>query len=115
MKLPEPHELVGLFGSEPQLADRDLPWVYNRLTFSASLGPDEVEVEISPGFGHVALIWRQGDQTRATLELNNVESLEVKEAPPTLVIGFEDSLPLGSLRLQLGPHVSLFWTVDPSN
>ena len=114
MKLPEPHELVGLFGSEPRLADRGVPWAYNRLTFSTSLEADDVRVEVSPGYGHLSLTWRQGDETRAVLELNNVESLAVEETPPTLVISFEESLPLGSLRLRLGPHVSLFWTVDPS-
>jgi hypothetical protein len=114
MKLPESYELVGLFGSEPRLADHGVPWVYNRLTFSTSAGAEKVEVAISPSFGQVSLIWRQGDQTRVTLELNNVESLAVEESPPTLVIGFEESLPLGSLRLRLGPHVSLFWTIHPS-
>jgi hypothetical protein len=113
MKLPEPYELIGLFGSEPRLADDGVPWVYNKLSFSALLGADEVEVEISPGYGHVSLAWRQGGKARVTLELNGVESIAVEETPPTLVVGFKKILPLGSLRLRLGPQVSLFWSIEP--
>jgi hypothetical protein len=115
MRLPEQHELIGFFGSEPRLADLDVPWTYNRLTFSTEAGSDTIEVDVSPGFDHLRLLWRQDQATRLDLDLNNVEWLAVEETPPCLVVGFAESLPLGELRLRLGPHVSVFWVIHPSN
>src|SRR5207245_464749 len=109
MRIPEPHELIGFFGSVPTVDDEKSPWIYNRVTFSAELGDDRVIFEVQPDFGRIWLIWRQNNQKRVELLLKSVESLDIDDREGCLVVGFDDRLDLGSLRLRLTPHVSLFW------
>jgi hypothetical protein len=114
MRIPEPHELIGFFGSVPTVEDEKSPWAYNRVTFSAELGNDKLVFEVQPDFGRIRLVWLQNSKKRVELILKDVESLDVDDREACLVVGFADSLDLGSLRLRLAPHVSLFWNARPN-
>jgi hypothetical protein len=116
MQLPKQWELIGLFESEPVLTDPNLPWVYNGLTFSVEREGEAIEVEISPSYGQLAVELRRADgTTRLRLDLNGVERLAVDEHGDraALVASFVDASPLRDLRLQLSPHVSVLWGIDP--
>jgi hypothetical protein len=107
--MPEPHELIGFFGSEPVLTDEGLPWAYNRVTFSTRVGDDQVIFEMEPGSGLVRLFWQQDDQKRLELLLDSVESLTIDDREDNLVLRFTDRLAVGPLRLRLAPRPTLFW------
>lgn len=115
MELPERWELVSFFETEPTLTDPQLPWVY-QLTFSVEREGKAIEAEISPGYGQLAVEWKRADvTTRLRLDLNGVERLAVDEhgERAALVASFVDDSPLHDLRLQLSPHVSVLWGMDP--
>ena len=45
LDLPEHHQLIGFFESEPHLLDPEMAvWEYNELTFNTSRGDDQVQV-----------------------------------------------------------------------
>src|SRR3954464_324442 len=74
---PEEWELLALFESEPTIADRDVPWFYNRLTFETKRGGDEIRCEIEPGYEILNIIWWRDGKEKMKLELHWVRGLRV--------------------------------------
>ena len=56
---PEKWELISAFESEPNLTDADVPWAYNRLTFSKQIDGERLECTIEPGYETLSLRWER--------------------------------------------------------
>lgn len=111
MKLfPELYELAYFFGVEPEVTDRDVPWRYNRLTYRASFGQDEVECQIEPGYGQLVVVWLRSEALMVRLEMQGVESLrlESEKNMRRLVATFGSHGPL-DFELQVSPAVHIRW------
>lgn len=109
IELPAEHELVGLFECEPKLADKDIPWCYNRLSFSLIRSDGKICFEIHPAFGEINFWWEQDGQQRVSLKMNHVKSLEVhidKNDEHILLTG-EDLEPKIVTKIRLKPFVSV--------
>ena len=113
---PEEHDLIALFECEPVLADKDVPWSYNHLTFKTTRGLDQIVCEIEPGYHTLKFEWKQNAQSLVTLDLNWVAGLtaELTGQAEALIATFRDEH-LKPLRIQLKPNVSVSWgtTVEP--
>ncbi len=107
---PEEWELLALFESEPTIADRDVPWFYNRLTFETKRGTDEVRCAIEPGQETLEINWRQNGKEKLRLELHWVNGLRVFTGggKDYLVASFRNNH-LYPLEFHLKPGISLRW------
>jgi hypothetical protein len=106
-KFPENVELLDFFNSEPKLTDPDVPWVYNRLSFSSKLGEERVDCVIdNPG---LEVRWFRQDVEIAFVEFFSVEDLSIQEYPGGKVLVAEGVGPDEdcTFRLQLRPRIHL--------
>ena len=107
---PEQYDLIALFECDPVLADKDVPWSYNHLTFRTDRGSDQIVCQIEPGYHTLKFEWKQDGQRLVLLDLNWVAGIatELDDHAEALVTMFRDQN-LKPLRIQLKPHVSLSW------
>jgi hypothetical protein len=107
---PEEWELLSLFEVEPALADRDVPWYYNHLTFDTSRGDDRIRCEIEAGYEVIRLKWWNQGQERLSLDLNRVRSLKVitGSGRDYFIASFQDALLL-DLEFHLKPTIYFRW------
>jgi len=108
MHLPDQHELIDIFGTEPRLSDPGVPWSYNCLTFVVDRGSDRVVCEISPGYKAVRVNWLRDGTELVRLDLAGVDKVatETERGKEGVLFSFLDERLL-SLRLQLRPIVHL--------
>jgi antitoxin (DNA-binding transcriptional repressor) of toxin-antitoxin stability system len=106
-------ELIGLFESEPVLADARVPWAYNHLTFQTQRGLNHVRCEIEPGYERLLIVWRQDDIEIVKLDLRWVSGIEVqmRNGEDVLIAHFRDEHLL-DLVLQLKPNVCMHWGTE---
>ncbi len=79
IKLPEEHELIGFFESEPELLDTDdIPWVYNEVKFTTKRGEDEVVVKIYASSGEFSVLWKNTDRQLLAMKLIHLEKITVE-------------------------------------
>ena len=113
---PDQHELLTLFECEPVLADKDVPWCYNHLTFKTNRGSDQIVCEIMPSYHALKLAWTRDGQQLVSLDLNSVAgiTLELDGQTEAFTATSRDEN-LAPLRVQLKPHVSVSWgtTIEP--
>jgi hypothetical protein len=108
---PEEAELRELFGSDPVLLDRSLPWRLNVLSFESSAGADRVECVIEPVYHTLTLRWLRDGHELVFLDLTRVRGLAVDRyrGRVSLLALFEEQAALRSMRLQLSPAVHVTW------
>jgi hypothetical protein len=111
IQLPEEHELLWLFETEPELFEPDEPWCFNILTFSVARGPDELRCIITPYYGDLQIHWKQTSHKILDLSLSYVERLQVQKenGRELMVAEFDPSINFKPLELQLKPSVYLSW------
>lgn len=107
---------LGLFESEPALQDQKVPWAYNHLTFSRTIGDHIICCEIEPGYETMKFRLVQRGAEIINLDLRWVSGLTVETRPgfEALVAHFRDRHGLPPLRIQFRPTVHLAWgtTID---
>lgn len=110
---PKEWELLALFESEPSIADRDVPWCYNVLTFETTRGSDRVCCEIEAGYEKIRLNWWHGQEQRLSLDLNWVSALRVITGggKDYFVASFRDPHLL-DLEFHLRPTICLRWATS---
>ena len=108
---PDQHELISLFESEPTLADAKVPWTYNRLQFTRTIGDSTVECIIEPGYETLRFRWSQRGAEVMDLDLRWVSGLtvEYKDGREALVAQFRDRSGVSPLRIQLTPSIHVSW------
>ena len=108
LSIPEEHELIGFFETEPELASADAPWCYNQLTFRTVRGSDRITCQIEPASAELSIWWERDSRPCVSLKLNRVESLSVHIAKNDdyMVVSGESMRPSTLLKLRLKPHVS---------
>jgi hypothetical protein len=109
---PQDWQLIGLFECEPALADSDIPWVYNRLTFQTDRGDDRIACDLEPASEIIALRWWQRGQLRLRLDLRQVAALAVDLTPAreALLVTFRLRCAyLNPLEVQLRPELLISW------
>jgi hypothetical protein len=108
---PQEHELLRLFGSQPQLSDRgDVPWFYNELTFQLAAGNDRLECTICPGYGQLRVRWIQGTSEQLSLLLDGaVKELQIDTADgaEALIATFKEGSRRKQLRIQVKPAIQV--------
>ena len=111
---PEEHELIWLFESEPKLADKNVIWYYNDLTFSIERGNDYVECKISPAYEELKFRWSRDGRELVHLDLKMVSGLEVIKAKDAdlLKATFRHGSGLQPLLIKLKPNVWVSWGTD---
>lgn len=111
---PEEWELLSLFEAEPFIADRGVPWAYNKLTFETTRGDDHVRCEIEPGYETVKLTWWQGRIEKLFLDLHWVMALRVVtgNGRDYLNASFREPTLL-DLEFHLKPNISVRWGTSP--
>jgi hypothetical protein len=113
---PEEHELIGLFESEPVLADADVPWTYNCLRFTRTVGHSTVECAIDPGYEKLTFRWLQKDTEIVVLDLCWVSGItvECENGREALIAHFRERHGILPVRIQLTPTIHVSWgtTVD---
>jgi hypothetical protein len=111
---PEEHELLWLFESEPKLADADVSWYYNDLTFTLRRDNDYVECRISPAYEELKFYWSRDGMELVRLELRLVSGLEVIKAKDAdlLKATFRKGSGIQPLLVKLKPHIWVSWGTD---
>ena len=108
---PDQYELISLFESEPVLADAKVPWSYNRLRFTRTIGDSTVECIIEPGYETMKFRWVQGDTKVLDLDLHAVSGItvECEGGREALVAHFREGRGVSPVRIQLAPAVHVSW------
>jgi hypothetical protein len=108
MKIPQQHELIGFFESEPELLDASAAWAYNRLTFRTVSDDEQIEFVLEPANGELRLSWSQRGRSLLDIDLNEVDqiSVESERGRETLVAALKGAY--GGLRLRLRPQIHVF-------
>jgi len=108
---PDEYELISLFESEPVLADANVPWAYNHLRFTRTMGRDTLECAIEPGYERLKVQWRQNGREVLSLDLRCVSGLTVEcdSGRETLVAHFRDGRGVSPVRLQFTPAIHVSW------
>jgi hypothetical protein len=108
---PQEHELLSLFGSQPQLTDRgDVPWYYNELTFTRVRDNAQLECMICPGYGQLGVRWLQGGSEQLSLFLDGVVKelqIDTTGGAQALVATFKNGSGRKTLRIQVSPTISV--------
>ena len=113
MKLPAAHELIAFFGSEPALADGNLPWAYNQLTFRVTTSDERLTVVVAAGFENVRLLWEDSKGIRLALDLGGVSELAVREEGRRAVLVVSSAVAhVKPLSLFLIPTVSVVFGTE---
>ena len=108
---PDPHELIALFEAEPVVLDERSPWLYNRLTFTRTMGENRIDCVIEPGYETIELCWRQRGVPVVDLNLKWVAGLavEMEHGREALSAQFRERAGLLPLRVQFTPLVHISW------
>ena len=108
---PEQFELIQIFESEPVLKDADVPWGYNHLTFTRTMGDDRVDCEIEPGYETLKFRWKRSGVEVVDLDLHWVSGLQVEceQGREAMVATFRERSGLLPLRIQFRPSVRISW------
>jgi hypothetical protein len=107
---PADHELIGFFEVEPILADQNVPWCYNTLTFVTIRGSDKVACEICPGYGTIRLLWERDGNPIGRFELAAVSGLHLTSKDGAEFVAATFSLAkVSEFKLHLKPHVQVEW------
>ena len=108
---PAEYELVGLFESDPVLLDPLVPWAYNRLQFSRSMGESTIECVIEPGYETLKVRWIQGGAEVVNLDLRCVFGLtvELENDREALKAHFRDDRGVSPVSVQLKPTIHISW------
>ena len=78
---PEEYELIEFFESEPELTDKNVPWIYNRLIFETQRNGNTVVCAIEPGNRQIDLTWKRSEKDVASFELREISSLKIQSGP----------------------------------
>lgn len=107
---PADWELIGLFETEPLLADVGVPWSYNRLEFSTERRNGLLKCIIEPGYETLKLQWSNERAPYVDLDLHWVSGIEVKNdnGREWMVVTMRDQC-LFPLEVQLKPGIAVFW------
>ncbi|MCF2863748.1 hypothetical protein ABMY44_15550 [Pseudoalteromonas sp. Cnat2-41] len=110
---PEQYELLGFFESEPEFTDNidEVPFYYNRMTYSTSRGSDAIYCVIELASGLLNLVWEKSGILVSSLHLEEITSLIVtsKNGEDKLIAKFGESSGLLDFELQLKPSVHVKW------
>lgn len=108
---PEQYELISLFESEPVLTDANVPWPYNRLQFTRTIGESIVECIIEPGYETLKFRWLQRGTEVLNLDLRCVSGItvECKDGREALVVLFPEGWGALPIRIQLAPAIHVSW------
>jgi hypothetical protein len=115
LPFPEPWELIAVFEGEPTLTDADLPWVYNRVSFSLVRGSELIECAIEPSSRQIDFNYVIDGRVAVALVLRQVAGLRIYQAGGTegLVVLMEDES-RGDLEVQVSPDIRFKWRDEPS-
>jgi hypothetical protein len=108
---PQEHELLSLFESEPILLDANVPWTYNHLQFTRTIGESTVECVIEPGYETLQFRWSQRGVEIVALDLHWVAGLTVESdgGREALVAHFRERSGVSKLCIQFSPHIHISW------
>jgi hypothetical protein len=108
---PDQHDLIALFESEPVLTDAGVPWCYNSLLFTRTIGDESVECIIEPGYGDLRFRWLQRGVEVVDLDVHAVSGLRVESenGREALVAEFGERSGSLPLRIQLAPRIHVSW------
>jgi hypothetical protein len=108
---PDQYELLSLFESDPVLTDAKVPWAYNHLTFTRTIGESRIECEIEPGYETLKFRWVQHGAEVMDLDLHWVSGLTVEcdGGREALVAHFRERSGLLPLRIQFAPSIRVSW------
>jgi hypothetical protein len=111
-RFPRNLQLVEFFGADPTVFDRNAPWVYSRLHFVTTRGPDEVRCVIDNP--EVELRWRRESQELLFVHLRFVQALYIIKYPggEALVADSTTGNGQAKLSLQLHPKVHVSYETD---
>jgi hypothetical protein len=109
-RIPEAHELIGLFETEPTLLDAGVPWVYNRVTFTTTRQNVTVTVAVESASRVVDVALSVDGEPLSTFALREVESLDLERHKGTEGLRVEFRSPaVEPFLLWLKPRVSVHW------
>jgi hypothetical protein len=77
-RIPEAHELIGLFEAEPSLLDAGVPWVYNRVTFTTTRQNVTVTVAIEVASSVVDVALNVSGEPLGKFQLREVDSIHLE-------------------------------------
>ncbi len=77
ISIPEEHELIAFFETEPTLLDADQPWHYNTLTFEFQSAEEKVTVHLSPAYGDLEIYWTQKNELRLNWRLYDLKEIVI--------------------------------------
>ena len=108
---PDEYELISLFESEPVLADAKVPWTYNHLRFTRTIGESTVECVIEPGYETLKFRWVQSGTEVVSLDLHWVSGItvECEGGREALVAQFRERHGVLPVRIQLAPTIHVSW------
>ena len=113
LPFPEQWELIAVFEGEPTLTDANLPWFYNRVSFSLVRGRELIECAIEPSSRQIDFTYVIDGRVAVALVLRRVAGLRTYQERGTegLVVLMEDGS-RGDLRVQVSPEIRFTWRED---
>ena len=108
---PDDYELISFFEIEPEVLDPEMPWFYNTVTFQKQYADELLYCTFSPAYGDIDLTLVRGQKAKITLNLHNIDSIEVLKGPngEHLKVTFHPDTSLNDFLLTLKPEVSIIW------
>ena len=105
-QIPELHELVSLFESEPVLLDRDQPWFYNSLRWELRRGAQQISVEMEPSDGQISVVLSEAGRELLVLRVTATGfSIDSRDQSEWLVLHMPERTGLGDIRVRTRPDL----------
>ena len=103
----EDYELLGFFEVEPELHDKDTPWIYNDSVYEVIDGNRHMTVAIHPSYKDVRVILSEEGYKVFEFEATAVKDIRVlnDKLPETLEIVMSEKC---SLLIKRKPHISIY-------
>ncbi len=108
------YELLEFFGVEPTLSDPDNPggWYYNCAVYRIGSGCFAIEFEVSPSYGDVSVVVRNGESKWFEFSARNVDDVRVLADPSWEAV--EISLRKGSkILMKTRPNLEITQSFEP--
>jgi hypothetical protein len=106
--LPDQHELISFFDTEPLLSFSNETWDYNHLTFVVVRGRERLVCEMQPAELVLRMTWHDGEKEMLNVNLESADGLKLDNfnGREQMRVTFSDGV--GQLILQLRPVIHVF-------
>jgi hypothetical protein len=113
-QFPEEYELLSFFEVEPSVLDKEVPWIYNIVTFEKIYANETLVCTFSPSYGDLNLKLIQNGIEKLILNLSFIERVEVLKDTNRehLRIQFKEHIPLIDFLLAVKPEVKIIWGTE---